>query len=177
MDSVSDTASVASGAAHDAISATRSAASSAASTVRGAADAATERAKRTVEAMTQASQGGMQRMTEGYSYLSREQPLVLGALALVVGAAVGAVLPATRNEDAWLGATSDETKSRLQSGVQSKADDLQAAAMSAVQSVKESMSTGASGTADDAEDGDARPHVSSESGAAEASEGSTEPAK
>lgn len=37
----------------------------------------------------------------------QEEPLILGAVALAVGAAIGAALPSTRVEDEWLGRTRD----------------------------------------------------------------------
>jgi hypothetical protein len=47
---------------------------------------------------------------EGLDTLMTEQPLVLGALALAVGAAIGGALPRSRNEDRLFGARSDRTK-------------------------------------------------------------------
>lgn len=40
----------------------------------------------------------------------QEEPLVLGAVALAVGAAIGAALPATRMEDEWLGEARDRLR-------------------------------------------------------------------
>lgn len=53
----------------------------------------------------------MTRMTEGRDKavdLFEEQPLIAGALALALGAAIGAALPHTRFEDEHFGETSDE---------------------------------------------------------------------
>ena len=126
-----------------AMNATATAARTAAGSMRGAADAVTDAASRaasatghTAEAIAQASRGGVQRVTERYSHLSREQPLVLGALAVVVGAAIGALLPSSDAEDEWLGNVSEEAKSRLKSEARSTADDLQAAAKSAAKTVQ-----------------------------------------
>jgi hypothetical protein len=145
VDSMHDTAAGATNAAQDVMSATATAARGAASTIRGAADAASGVASRaasatrqSAESMAQASRLGVQRVADGYSYLSRQQPLVLGALAVVAGAAIGALLPSTDNEDEWLGAASDEAKTRLKNEAQSKADDLEAVAMAAAASVQES---------------------------------------
>ncbi len=44
---------------------------------------------------------------QGLGWLLREQPLVLGALGVALGAAVGAVLPGTRTEDRLMGEASD----------------------------------------------------------------------
>ncbi|MBB3137015.1 ElaB/YqjD/DUF883 family membrane-anchored ribosome-binding protein [Rhizobium pisi] len=43
----------------------------------------------------------------------RDQPLVGGALAFAVGAAIGAALPHTDTEDEWLGEASDSTTDKL----------------------------------------------------------------
>lgn len=145
-DTMHETASDASDAVGDAMSATVKAARTAAGTVRGAAGAVTDAASRTAAAtrratqgITRVSSGGAQRLTDGYSYLSREQPLVLGAVAMVVGAAIGALLPSTDAEDGWLGDVSDEAKARLKSEAHGTTDDLQAAAMSAATAVQQSM--------------------------------------
>ena len=150
VDSVCETASDANHAAQDAVSAAANAARNAASTMGGAADAATGAARRAVsatrhsaEAMTQAARMSVQRVTQGYSHLAREQPLVLGALALVAGAAIGALLPSTDNEDEWLGDASDEVKARLNREAHDKADELEAAATAAAASVEGSMTRAA----------------------------------
>lgn len=54
-------------------------------------------------AMRQARKGG-----ERASDLFEDQPLVAGALALAVGAAIGAALPRSRVEDDYMGAQSDQ---------------------------------------------------------------------
>jgi len=184
MDSMHDVASETSDAARGAMSATEAAASTAASTMRGAADAVTDAASRTVsatrnaaEAMTQASRNGVQRVTEGYTYLSREQPLVLGGLAVVVGAAIGALLPSTDAEDEWLGDVSDDAKARLKSEANRKADDLQAAAKSMAASAQESLKkTGAAdGEEPSAGNGETHPSYAADdqAEAAESAEAST----
>ncbi|NDW07804.1 DUF3618 domain-containing protein [Jiella pacifica] len=42
--------------------------------------------------------------------LIHDEPLVFGAIALAIGAAVGALLPATRTEDEWMGETRDHLR-------------------------------------------------------------------
>jgi hypothetical protein len=49
----------------------------------------------------------------GLDVLIEEQPLVLGALALAVGAAIGGALPSSRTEDRMFGARSDRAKETL----------------------------------------------------------------
>jgi len=48
-----------------------------------------------------------ERMRSGYDSMVREQPLVLGAIGLAVGAMVAAGLPRTREEDRLMGEASD----------------------------------------------------------------------
>lgn len=55
-----------------------------------------------------AARGQAERAGNGFRYLIEEQPLVLAGIGLAVGAALGAVLPATRREDEWMGETRDE---------------------------------------------------------------------
>jgi hypothetical protein len=53
-----------------------------------------------------------QRMRRGFFDTLHEQPLVLGALGLAIGAAIGAALPTTEREDEWLGDARDRLKDR-----------------------------------------------------------------
>jgi hypothetical protein len=52
------------------------------------------------------------RVRRGFFDTLHEQPLVLGALGLAAGAAIGAALPATEREDQWLGDSRDRLKER-----------------------------------------------------------------
>ena len=54
-----------------------------------------------------------QRVREGFSNLLTEQPLLLGVLGIAVGAAIGAALPATEQEDRLLGSMRDRTVSEV----------------------------------------------------------------
>ena len=109
------------GAAEGARETVYGAAENARETVYGAADAA----RRTSDSLRRASSTGARSIAECYSYLAREQPLMLGAIAIVAGAAIGALLPGTRTEDEWIGETSDAAKSRLKSEAKQRLDDLQ----------------------------------------------------
>jgi hypothetical protein len=120
---------------------------SAASTTAHAASRAADTARRTGYSLRRASSSGAQSITEAYSYLSREQPLVLGAIAIVAGAAIGALLPSTRAEDEWIGETSDATKSRLKSEAKQRFDDLQETAAEVADAARETL-TGSDGEAD-----------------------------
>jgi hypothetical protein len=48
----------------------------------------------------------------GLTHLIEERPLLVGAIGLAVGVALGAVLPTTRREDEWFGETRDSLKHR-----------------------------------------------------------------
>ncbi|MCK0511398.1 DUF3618 domain-containing protein [Aromatoleum buckelii] len=53
-----------------------------------------------------------ERASSGWSYMATEQPLVLGAIGVAIGAALGAGLPSTRREDELLGEYRDELVDR-----------------------------------------------------------------
>lgn len=59
------------------------------------------------------AQAQAQRVREGFNTLLTEQPLVLGALGIAVGAVIGAALPATEQEDRLLGPVRDKTISEV----------------------------------------------------------------
>ena len=60
-----------------------------------------------------AAQAQANRAREGFNTLLEEQPIILGALGLAVGAAIGAMLPSTEQEDRFLGPTRDKTVSQI----------------------------------------------------------------
>jgi ElaB/YqjD/DUF883 family membrane-anchored ribosome-binding protein len=52
------------------------------------------------------------RARQGFSHLMEDNPLVIGAIALGVGALLGAALPTTRKEDELMGETGDKLRSK-----------------------------------------------------------------
>jgi ElaB/YqjD/DUF883 family membrane-anchored ribosome-binding protein len=50
---------------------------------------------------------GAQRARGSFETMMREQPLLLGAVGVAIGAALGSLLPPTRQEDEWMGGTRD----------------------------------------------------------------------
>jgi ElaB/YqjD/DUF883 family membrane-anchored ribosome-binding protein len=72
-------------------------------TVRQSVDSLGDRASETKERMRMHSE----RVRYGFESLMEEQPLLVGAIGLAVGAALGAALPRTESEDRLLGETSD----------------------------------------------------------------------
>jgi uncharacterized protein YjbJ (UPF0337 family) len=65
---------------------------------------------------------------QGWGWLLREQPLVLGAIGVALGAAVGAVLPGTRAEDRLMGETSDAVAEKATAAAQQVSGRAQEAA-------------------------------------------------
>ena len=94
-----------------------------AESAEGAKDAANRTAadvKETVGRATDSVRGGMNRTAEiaqtqarqardTFNSLVDEQPLVLGAIGLAIGAIIGAALPSTEQEDRLVGELSDKT--------------------------------------------------------------------
>jgi hypothetical protein len=78
-------------------------------TVTKTADTVKETAYKTAN-MAQA-QG--RRAREGFNSLLEEQPLILGALGIAVGAAIGAALPSTEQEDRWMGEAREKTMNKV----------------------------------------------------------------
>ena len=72
------------------------------------------------------------------SNLLEEQPLILGAIGLAVGAAIGAALPITQTEDHWMGSTAHSVRQAAQDAARQEVDTLRAAAGQAVENVKQS---------------------------------------
>jgi ElaB/YqjD/DUF883 family membrane-anchored ribosome-binding protein len=111
-DSVSGAADRAGEAATSAYRATADAAGSAAESISSGASSAAQR-------VTEAGRGARDQIgrlgdstRQGLGWLVREQPLVLGAIGLAVGAAVGALLPGTEAEDRLMGETRDDLAER-----------------------------------------------------------------
>jgi hypothetical protein len=57
------------------------------------------------------------RAGSGFSHLLEERPLVVGLAGLAIGALLGALLPATRREDEWMGETRDDLARRARAEV------------------------------------------------------------
>jgi len=79
----------------------------AADSMRERLGATTDSARARLDDIGQRSREGYQRARGQIDHVIEEQPLVLGAVGLAVGAVLGASLPRTRQEDEWLGGTRD----------------------------------------------------------------------
>ena len=71
------------------------------------------------------AQNGLQRMM-------RQNPLLVGAAAMLVGAAVGAALPETEKENEWMGETRDTVVDKAQQAAQNATEAVKEAANDAV---------------------------------------------
>lgn len=70
-----------------------------------------------------------------------EEPLAAGAIALLVGAAVGLALPGTRKENELFGAKRDELAQRATETAQEMADKVQTVAQNSLRSAKDAIGT------------------------------------
>lgn len=66
-----------------------------------------------------------------------QEPLIIGALGLAVGAAIGAALPPTRMEDRAMGATRDKVLQKGKAQAQQGLADVKQAAATAVETVRQ----------------------------------------
>ncbi|WP_062208793.1 DUF3618 domain-containing protein [Aureimonas sp. AU12] len=120
-DSVSSAASDAAGAVSDAASSAAGAVSDAASSVASGVShlghEASDAAHRAAEAGYRSASYAGERVSDYGARAKRtfldtlqEEPLILGAVAVAIGAAIGAAFPSTRTEDEWLGETRDRLR-------------------------------------------------------------------
>lgn len=73
----------------------------------------------------------------GFDTMLHEQPLLLGALGIAIGAALGASLPATRREDKLLGAKRDELVQQAKETAGEQMQKVQSVAAAAGQAIKD----------------------------------------
>jgi ElaB/YqjD/DUF883 family membrane-anchored ribosome-binding protein len=80
--------------------------------VKATVNKSTDAVKETVNRTTNAAQAQAQRAREGFNTLLEEQPLVLGAFGVALGALIGAALPSTEQEDRLVGDIRDKTMAK-----------------------------------------------------------------
>jgi hypothetical protein len=85
------------------------------------------------------------RLKESVTTMAGEQPLLLGAMGLLLGAAIGAVLPESRAESRWLGPARDETMDRIKQQGKQAFQQVRDAAQRGVDEVKKAVSDVATG--------------------------------
>jgi ElaB/YqjD/DUF883 family membrane-anchored ribosome-binding protein len=96
-------------------------------------DAVRDRMSRTAST----AQAQANRAREGFSTLLEEQPMILGAIGLAVGAAIGAMLPSTEQEDRLLGPARDKTISQIKERGSEVYEQVRERAENAVEKVQQ----------------------------------------
>lgn len=92
---------------------TVSSAKEAAHSAGGSAAGLMHTVKETAHSAAEGARHMQQRTTRSFSEIIEQQPLVLGAIGLAVGALVGAMLPRTRMEDEYLGEARDQIRETI----------------------------------------------------------------
>jgi len=77
--------------------------------VKETADRAADALHETVNKTRDIAQSQVKQVREGFNQLLEEQPLILGAVGLAVGAMIGAAFPSTEQEDRLVGEIRDKT--------------------------------------------------------------------
>lgn len=88
-------------------------ASQASSQLRDQADSWRDSTRHQVNRMSDTARYSAQRARSGFDTMLHEQPLLLGALGIAVGAALGSMLPSTRQEDELMGEAHDRMASEV----------------------------------------------------------------
>ncbi len=73
------------------------------------------------------------------SRMAHEQPLLLGAIGVALGAAVVSLFPTTRTEDELLGEASDALKERVRDTAESEYEHVKSVATEAVEAVRQDL--------------------------------------
>lgn len=94
-------------------------------------------ARRRGQRMGHRGQYRLRQAQGGYQRMLNEQPLVLGALGIAVGVAIGYALPATRREDEWFGETRDQLAQQAKETGQAYGEKAQRVAQSAIEGAKQ----------------------------------------
>ena len=92
---------------------TMSSAKEAARSATGTAAGLMHSVRETAQSAAEGAQHMRQRTTRSFSEIVEQQPLVLGAIGLALGALVGAMLPRTRMEDEYLGEARDQLRETI----------------------------------------------------------------
>jgi ElaB/YqjD/DUF883 family membrane-anchored ribosome-binding protein len=86
--------------------------------------------------MGRRSQMQMERAKDRFGQMMDEQPLVLGALGLAIGAALGAAIPSTRRENEMMGSVRDDLLDRAKETAREQAETLKQSAQRVADTAK-----------------------------------------
>ncbi len=96
------------------------------------------------------ARAGVASTRRGFEDMMQEQPLVLGAVGVAVGAVIAAALPGTRREDEWLGDTRDELVDRAAEAGQGVVRDAKEAVSAVGDTAQREVSSRLEGSAESA---------------------------
>lgn len=96
-------------------------------------------ARRVAHEARMSAQAAVKNGSQSVSNFFQDQPLVVGALAMALGAAIGAALPHSRIEDDTMGDSSDQLFADAQAMFREERDKLMAAAQAAATGVKDEV--------------------------------------
>lgn len=88
------------------------------------------------------------RVREGFGRMLDEQPLLVGAIGIAIGAALGAILPRTASEDRLMGDTSDSAARRLKERATEAYEDVRDRASEMMPELEEAV-TGRTGAGEE----------------------------
>lgn len=111
---------------HDAAERTRETGHQVASGASDVMHRVTDASRHTVDS----ARSGLRSAREGYTHMLREQPLLVGVLAVAAGAALGALMPRTAAEDRVMGEWSDRGADALKEKTEEKLKEEQGKASS-----------------------------------------------
>lgn len=124
---------------------------SAGASLSGSAHQARERMGDTVGSAGARMRSGADRARSSFEYMLEEQPLVLGAMGVAIGAALGAAFPRTEGEDRMLGGArdslADQAKEKAAEAYDEARDRAGEAAAAVQQSQEQEPSAGSVGDA------------------------------
>ncbi len=106
---------------------------------RGKLHETAEEARTRMHELSQRSQVQYYRAKDRFDRLLDEQPIVVGALGIAVGAALGATLPTTRRENELMGHTRDELLQRAKETARGQAENVKQSAQRVMQTAKQEV--------------------------------------
>ena len=145
----------------------RSAADSTSDTMQRGYDAVADRARRATDAISGSTRAAGQRTWQsGSAFLDfcREQPLIVAGVGLALGAAIGALLPASDTEDRLMGETSDRVKEGAQDFATEHYETAKKVGERAVDAARDAATEEASRQAEEVKNTDVSKHEEAEQG-------------